>query len=169
MGALLALYGAAQYPDKVKGLALLAPAVRLAGGFNRLFLALLYRYSRVLPVPALYYTKVGGADIADPAEKEHYGAYGKIAFNALAQFEGLRRLVLGMLPRVIAPALMVYSANDHTIAPNAVEIIDRKIRSTIKNTVVFSGSFHVLSVDRDKEGVVAAILEFQKLIKTGVT
>ena len=169
MGALLALYGAAQHPDKIKGLALLAPAIRLSGGFNRLFLSLLYRYSRALPVPVFYYTKANGADIADPAAKESCRAYDKIPLNALAEFEHLRRLVQGMLGRVTAPALMVYSTNDHTIANNAVEIIDSRIRSTIKKITVLSGSFHVLSVDRDKEKVAAAILEFQRLIKTGVT
>ncbi len=168
MGALLALYGAVRYPGRVRGLALLAPAIRLSGGFNRLFMSLLHAYAMVLPVPALYYTKANGADIADPAAKDHYGAYNKIAFNALVQFERLRRLVLKLLPGVCVPVLTVSSVNDHTIARNAVEIIDRKIGSTIKKNVVFSGSFHVLSVDRDKEGVVASILEFQRFIKTGV-
>ncbi len=169
MGALLALSGAVKHPEKVKGIALLSPAIRLSGGFNRLFMSLLYQYSRVLPVPVLYYTKVNGADIADPAAKKSYSAYNKIPLKALAEFEHLRRLVLDMLGKVTVPALMVYSTNDHTIANNAVEIIDREIRSTIKKATVLSGSFHVLSVDRDKERVISAILEFQRLIKTGVT
>ncbi len=169
MGALLSLHCAEKYPDKIKGIALLSPAIRLYGGLNRLFMSLLYVYSMVLPIPDIYYTKVNGADIADPEEKKNYGAYNKIPLKTLVEFEHLRRLVLNKLDMVVVPVLMVYSINDHTIANDAVERIDRKIRSTIKNTVVLNKSFHVISVDMDKELVVSTIFEFQRFIETGDT
>ncbi len=169
MGALLSLYCAVKYPDKVKGVVLLSPAIRLYGGLNRLFMSLLYMYSMILPIPEIYYKKVNGADIANPEVKKNYWAYNKIPLKTLAEFERLRRLVLDKLYMVTVPVLIVYSINDHTIAHNAVEIIDKKIGSTIKNIVVLNKSFHVISVDMDKDVVVNTIFEFQRFIETGVT
>jgi carboxylesterase len=168
MGALLALHYAAKYPERIKGIALLSPAIRLYGGFNRLFMSLLYGYSLVLPVPHLYYTKVNGADIADPRAKKSYGAYNRIPLKALAEFEHLRRVVLNQLDKVISPALIIHSTGDHTIAEDAAEIIDSTIGSAVKKVILLKDSFHVISVDRDKENVANAVTGFLKKIDMGV-
>lgn len=154
MGALLALYSALEHPDRIKGVVLLSPAIKLSGRLNRFFMSLIYFYSKFMELPALYYTKVSGPDIADPDAKKSYTAYDKIPFHALAEYEKLRRLVVNRLKRVEVPLLIVYSKNDHTISHDAVEIIDSKVMSTIKKITVLNDSFHVISIDRDREKVV---------------
>ncbi len=154
MGALLALYSALKHPDRIKGVVLLSPAIKLSGRLNRFFMSLIFFYSKFMELPALYYTKVSGPDIADPDAKKSYTAYNKIPFHALAEYEKLRRLVVNQLKSVELPLLIVYSKNDHTISQDAVEIIDSKVMSTIKKITVLNDSFHVISIDRDKEKVV---------------
>lgn len=164
MGALLAIYSAIMHPDRIKCVVLLSPAIKLYGRLNRLFMSLIYIYSKVMKLPAIYYTKVNGPDIADPDIKKGYAAYNKMPFNALAEYEKLRRLVLNKLSKFKTPLLIVYSKNDHTISQDAVEIIDSKIKSNIKEIKALNNSFHVISIDRDREKVVEEIDRFLRHI-----
>jgi|YelNatPaOPRAMG01_1025707.scaffolds.fasta_scaffold07952_6 carboxylesterase len=168
MGALLALHYTAIHQENIKGVVLLSPAIKLCGLLNRSIITFLYLWATFLPLPALYYTKSNGADIADPQAKKNYCAYNKIPLNALAEFERLRRMTIKKLHLITVPVLMIYSTGDHTVCNDSIEIIDKNIRSTIKRKTVLKGSFHVISVDIDKDRVVDAILEFLRFIVTGV-
>lgn len=168
MGALLALYYSANHQEKVKGLVLLSPAIRLHGILNRFFISLLYIYSLFFPLPHIYYKKNRGADIADPEVKKEYDAYNMIPLKALIEFERLRRATIKKLSLIEVPLLIIYSKKDHTIATNVVEIIDKRIRSTIREKKLLNNSFHVISVDVDKEDIVNTIFDFQRLIGMGV-
>ncbi len=160
MGALLAIHSAVKHADRVKGIALLSPAIKLYGRLNRLSISLIYLWSRAMRLPDLFYTKVNGPDIADAAVKMSYTAYDRIPIHALAEFERLRRLVMGLLGGLTAPLLIVYSKNDHTIARDAVEIIDRKVASPVKEIRSVNDSFHVVSIDRDRESVAGVTERF---------
>ena len=168
MGALLAINSAVKHPGKVRGIVLLAPAIKLYGAFNRFFMYLIYAYSRVLPLPHIYYVKNTGPDISDPDVKKSYAAYNRIPLNGLSEFERLRKMVLGQLGMVSSPVLIVYSTHDHTISGDAAEIIDSRIGSTIKQIRTLDESFHVISVDRNKETVADTAIEFLKYIDAGV-
>jgi len=160
MGALLAMHIAESHPDRIKGVVLLSPAIKLYGAAGRLFMFLLFIYSKILPVPDVYYTKKGGSDIADSDVKRNYNAYAKVPLKTLVEFERLRKLVLKQLHQFVNPVLIVYSKNDHTISRDTVKIIDSKIGSGVKYTMIVDNSFHVLSIDRDKEKITDAIAEF---------
>ncbi|MCL5278018.1 MAG: alpha/beta fold hydrolase [Deltaproteobacteria bacterium] len=168
MGALLAIYSAVKHPDRIKGVVLLSPAIKLYGRLNRLSVSLIYIWSTVMGLPTLYYTKGNGPDIADADVKKGYTAYNKIPLNALAEYERLRRLVVGMLGGLKSPLLIVYSGNDHTISQDAVEIIDSKVISTVKRIRSVNDSFHVISIDRDRENVAEEIDRFLRYIETEV-
>ncbi|MGC8580232.1 MAG: alpha/beta hydrolase [bacterium] len=168
MGALLALYCTVMHQDRIKGIILLSPAIRLYGRLNRLFMSMLYIFSRFLPIPHIYYKKTKGPDIADQLVKRDYNAYNKIPLKALIEFERLRRATIKRLGMINVPVLMIYSKHDHTIDNNAVEIIDKKISSTIKEKRMLPNSFHVISIDVEKRIVVDNILKFQRFIELGV-
>lgn len=168
MGALLALYCASSHPEKIKGIILLSPAIRLFGRFNRMFMFFLYTLFMFLPIPTLYYKKTNGPDISDQYVKKKYNAYNKIPLKALIEFERLRRATLKRLEMISVPILIIYSKKDHTIDKNAVEIIDKRIHSSIKETRALINSFHVISIDVEKEIVADNILRFLRFIETGV-
>ena len=141
-GAALALDLAARYPDEVAGVVTLAGFV--ASKDPRRFLSPIIR-KLVRSLPGV------GNDIADPELKEI--VYDRIPTNA-AYFllRQLKRARLG-LPSVTAPILVMHGRNDHTVPPFNAQLIHDTVGSIDKELVWLERSYHVITLDHDRDEV----------------
>jgi carboxylesterase len=64
-----------------------------------------------------------------------------------------------LLPHISQPALVIHSRQDHACSLENVAILQRELRGPVR-TVILSDSYHVISVDVDKERTADEILAF---------
>lgn len=104
--------------------------------------------------------KAVGNDIADPDVDER--AYERFPTLAGASMLKLTRDIRRDLPKVRCPVLLLHSRNDHTAPPENSEEIEKRISSTDKEVVWYERSYHVLTLDFDKEDVYDRTYRFIK-------
>jgi carboxylesterase len=150
-GAALALDFCARHPDRVAGVVTLGGFLRTRD--PRRFLApVIRRVTRSLPGV--------GNDIADPEGREiTYERFPTAAAASMLAF--LRRARRG-LPRVRQPILVMHGRNDHTVHPDNAELIFESVASTDKQLVWCERSYHVITLDYDRDDVLARTYEFIK-------
>ena len=68
--------------------------------------------------------------------------------------------VLNDLPEINAPALLIHSTQDHVIDYKSSEYIYDKISSKQKNLITCNESYHVLTLDLEKNLVLEEITKF---------
>jgi carboxylesterase len=158
MGALLALKLAVDYPHAIVGVVLLAPALVLANPWVR-------RIGPALPwlVPLLRQRtkriQRGERDVADRQARTQSPGYRQVPLQALHQLVMLQKHVRRLLPQVQQPALVIHSRQDHTCPPSNVSILERSLGGPVRS-VLLENSFHVISIDVDKEQVAAEVAAF---------
>jgi carboxylesterase len=143
MGGTLALLLASLYP--VDGIITLAGAVFLKDW--RLI---------VLPLAKhliTYNKKSKGPDIRDAALKPIIPTYQKYPVQSVEEFIKLLNYTRSNLQKVTAPALLVHSRKDHTIHFSNLDYIYRNISSLIKERVILEDSYHIISLDVEREKV----------------
>jgi carboxylesterase len=148
-GAALALDFAARNPDELAGIVTLAGFVHTSD--PRRFLApLIKRVVKSLP-------PVGG-DISDPSHQEiAYDRFPTAAAHHMLRFIRRARKVL---PRVRAPILVMHGRHDHVVHPRNADIIYNSVASEDKQLVYLERSFHVVTLDYDREEVLRRTFEF---------
>jgi carboxylesterase len=150
-GSALALDFAARHPERVAGVVTLAGLV-LVKDPRRLVSGVIARLTPSIPGV--------GNDIADPAGREI--AYERFPTAAGHQMLRFIKTARRTLPQVTCPLLVMHSHNDHTVHPdNAHEIHDR-VSSTDKELVWVDDSYHVLTLDLDRQKVFESTYEFIK-------
>ncbi|HOB86735.1 MAG TPA: alpha/beta fold hydrolase [Bacillota bacterium] len=156
MGGSLTLYLAARYPDKVKGIIPICGPV--------------YLKNPLLPlVPVLKYvikTLPGvGGDIKNPEVTEL--AYDKISLPATWELVKLLKVVKELLPSIRQPALIIQSREDHVVHPSNAPYIYEHISSQDKEILWLENSYHVATMDYDKELIFQKAAAFIKRITGG--
>jgi carboxylesterase len=148
-GAALALDFCARRPDDVAGVVTLAGFVQTRD--PRRFLApVIRRVTRSLPGV--------GNDIADPAGREI--AYERVPTAAAASMLAFLRRARRALPRVRQPILVLHGRNDHTVHPDNAQLIFDSVASTDKQLVWCERSYHVITLDYDRDDVLARSYAF---------
>lgn len=105
-----------------------------------------------------------GSDIADPDVTE--SAYDKVPTPQLASMlEGVAELQ-DQLPRITAPALIMTSAQDHVVAPSASDHLARTLGGPVER-LTLERSYHVATLDHDKDLIVERILDFVARVGSG--
>jgi carboxylesterase len=148
MGGTLALWLAERHPE-VAGLVTVNAVVRdsrepIMRTFGRIGLP---RWVKAIAND----TKLAGVD-----EK----AYDRVPMRASYQFAQLLAAVRRDLALVRCPALLFSSVTDHVVSPENPREIYAAIGSTDKTIVELHDSYHVATMDNDKELVFAGTLEF---------
>jgi len=111
--------------------------------------------SRILrSVPAV------GNDICDPDSREV--CYDKVPTAGALQVLRFTKSVRESLPDVTCPILLLHSHNDHTAHPSNAEFIHSRVSSTDKEIVWLDRSYHVLTLDHDRQQVNERTYEFIK-------
>jgi carboxylesterase len=158
MGGLLALLAAARRPDLVDALVLYAPALELTA--NRQ--ALLRMLTTVPGLPSLlpFIAKRGGRGISDPAARAASPAYDRVPITAIGQLLALKRLVRPLLPRVRQPVLALHGRGDQAVPIAVLDVLRSELGSQWIETEVLERSWHVVTLDVEREHVAARTAEF---------
>lgn len=164
MGALLALRLAARHPQHVGGVALLAPAIRLSRWWLSWVRPLLPLLARRQP----YHEKADSGDIADEAARAVRLGYRQIPVRALHQLLLLQKEVRSLLAEVRQPCLIIQSRQDHTCSASGVTVLQQRLGGPVE-TLMLDDSFHVVSVDVDRELVADQVARFAAAGSTAAT
>lgn len=158
LGSLLALRLAIDRPDAVGALVLLSSALVLANPWPARVGRLLHPLVPLLPRRWQYVHK-GASDIADAAARAMHPGYRAMPLRGILELAALQREVRRALPNARQPALIIHAAQDHTAPLINVNVLERALPS-VRRTVVLERSFHVLTVDAEKELVAQEIEQF---------
>ncbi|MCG1039335.1 MULTISPECIES: alpha/beta fold hydrolase [Burkholderiaceae] len=140
MGGCLTLYMAAQYAQQIKA----AVPINACLYFGTHTLAEL-AYQKDAPD---YLVGVGN-DVKDPNVTEV--AYHEIPVSTIKEIYGLMNVTRDLLPKIICPTLVMVSPEDHVVPPANGQVILNSISSTDRRLLVLQNSFHVATIDFDKE------------------
>ena len=152
MGGTLALHLASHYP--LDGLVLLAPGLFFKD-----------RKSTFLPLVSIvkkFLTKADGPDIKNKISQKKAISYLQIPVHAVQETAELFIHVRQDLAEVTCPVLIFHSVNDHVIDYKSSEYIYKHISSRDKQLVTLSDSYHVLSLDNEKNIILNEIIQFLK-------
>ena len=165
MGALLALQLAVEYPQVIAAVVLLSPALVLSNPW-------VHRIGPVLPLLLPFARRRsirrGARDVADRQARTESPSYPELPLSALHQLLTLQKLVRRVLPQVRQPALIIHSRQDHTCPPRNAAILQRGLGGPVR-AVLLEDSFHVISIDVDKERVAAEVAAFVESLATSET
>lgn len=158
MGAVLAARLAADQPEAVAGIAMLAPAFFLPRS-TALALRVLSRLGSL--ADHLYLFKSTGSDIHDSGARRIHPTASLMPLTAPIRLLELNRIVRPRLARITQPALVVHGRNDHTCPIDRnLDYVMTHLGSAQKRAVVLEESFHVITVDSEKERVAEEVATF---------
>lgn len=143
MGGTLTLNLAARFPDRIAGIAPINGAVGIfGGGMSELVCA--------SDAPARF--PGVGSDIK--AEGVEELAYAEIPVACIRQIFVLMAATRDLLPRITAPALVFQSREDHVVPEANADAIMAAIGSADARLLRLSDSYHVATLDNDKDLIV---------------
>jgi carboxylesterase len=129
MGALLAVDLAARFPERVRRLALLAPAFALR---DPLATTLKRRPLRALPLLALRpWIEKSSVDLADPEMRRQAPIVPAFPSERLRDFWALQDLALASLDQVRAPVLIAVGAKDAVVDRRAIDRAVRRLSARV--------------------------------------
>jgi carboxylesterase len=158
LGGLLALHLAAVRAPDVAAVASLAAPLWLMPAARGLVAAL--RSSPRLAATLRPLRKRGGSDIADRAAKARNPSYPVIPLRALVELDRFRAIVRAELPAVRAPLLALHARHDHVAPYASMAEIASRVGSSVVQTVTLPRSYHLISIDLERERVAAVVGRF---------
>jgi carboxylesterase len=163
MGAVLTARLAADQGEAVAGVVMLSPAF---------FLPLWVRGSlgatRALgPLADRIYLRGKGSDIHDAAARGAHPSVRLLPLNAVLELRELSAAVRPRLSRITQPALVIHSRRDHTCPMRRnVDFVLSHLGSAQKRAVILEESFHVITVDSEKERVASEVIDFVTALRS---
>ncbi len=159
MGAVLAARLTADQGESIAGVVMLASAFFLPTSTTLMLRGL--RGVLGTLVDRIYLFNPGGSDIHDAAARSIHPTYRLMPLAAPLQLLDLSSVVKPMLARITQPALMMHARRDHTCPMRKnVDYLMRRLGSGEKRAIELDESYHVITVDSDKERVVGEVVEF---------
>lgn len=155
MGALLGMLLAAASPEKVKGLALVAPVWKLRPLDGRILARL-----RWLPLPRWtgYWVKKTSTDIEDTAARADAPILPKFPLARLYDLFTVQEHARAVVPRVRCPALVAAALHDHVVDyPSVVKLSQQLPRGTL---LTLRQGFHIAPRDTDRATLADAVSSF---------
>ncbi|MFQ5865927.1 MAG: alpha/beta hydrolase [bacterium] len=160
MGGTLALHLAAHYP--VHGVISMAAVIKLPT-WKKIF-------AKNLDGLIKFRRKRGGEDVRDESAKSQLESYQRYPLKSVEQLFQLLDHVRNDLPEISAPILILHSKYDHTVPFSNSELIYHLVGSFDKRKVDLEQSYHVITVDFDKEKLKEEAFNFinshSKILKT---
>jgi len=149
MGGTLTLYMAAMYSEVIAGVVPINGAVFLDSP-DMAGLAFMPGAPPVIPGV--------GSDIKKPGVTEL--AYPVVPVPAIRQLYALMAVTRELLPRVVCPTLVFQSRDDHVVLPANAPYILEHVGAADKRLILLDNSYHVATLDNDKERIAAETLRF---------
>ena len=159
MGAVLSARLAADQGESVAGLAMLAPAFFLPTSTSVALRGLRGVLGSI--TERIYLFNPGASDIHDAAARSIHPNCRLMPLSAPMKLLDLSALVRPMLSRITQPALVIHARRDHTCPMRRnVDYVMKHLGSPEKRAVELEESYHVITVDSEKERVVDEVGEF---------
>ena len=156
MGALLALKLAIDYPQSTVAIGCLATPLHLKSKISRLL-----PFIRHTPLRHLWkYQPKFSVDVKDPEAKENFWNINLMPLSCIYSLQDLQKLIHDSLPKVQTPILLIHSRHDSTSAYESMNEVAVKVSSTITETVTLENSYHIVTLDFDKELVAQKVTDF---------
>jgi carboxylesterase len=158
MGALLTARLALDQREAIAGLALMAPAFFISLR-QRVALSLIEPFARFTDV--IYMRKRDGSDIHDDAARSIHPRHNLMPLRAALELHQLARTVRARLGEIVQPTLLIHSRLDH-VCPfdKNVGFVMSHLGSAEKRAVTLEESYHVITVDSEKERVADEVTSF---------
>ncbi len=155
MGGSLTLWLATRHPE-IAGIVCVNPVVQvdaeMVDGIRQMVDGGLDR------IPAI------GGDVADPEQREK--AYDATPLRPLLSLAGAAAETSGDLVKVTCPVLLLNSPQDHVVDPSNSDIVAERVSGPVER-VILERSYHVATLDYDKELIFARSIEFAKRVTAG--
>ena len=158
MGAVLAARLAADQREAVAGLVMLAPAFFLPPATSIVLKAV-----RMLGgiTDKLYLYNSMGSDIHDAGARGIHPRCALMPLNAPFKLLDLSALVRPRLAHITQPALVMHAKQDHTCPQRKnVNFVMKHLASAEKRAIELEESYHVITVDSEKDRVAHEVIEF---------
>jgi carboxylesterase len=153
MGGTLACWLAARHPE-IAGLVLINAAVKPFDPDARSFVEAMIEAGDEF-APGV------GSDIADP--DAHEPAYEETPLRSLVSLMQAIDDLQADLPGLSAPALVINSAQDHVVDPDAADILVDKLGGSVER-ITLERSYHVATMDYDKDLIAERAVEFARKV-----
>jgi len=164
MGALLAARLAADQGEAVAGLAMLSPAFFLPLWVRGPLKAL----TALGPLADRIYLRGKGSDIHDSAARSVHPSARLMPLSAGLELLKLSAEVRPRLGRVTQPALVIHGRRDHTCPMSRnVDFVMSRLGGKQKRAVILEESFHVITVDSEKDRVASEVINFVDALRAG--
>ncbi len=149
MGGTITLYLGEKYGDRIAGLMPINAAVFM----NPVLMALVPAVKYLVPyIPGV------GSDLKNPDVQEL--AYKKIPLRAVDELRKFMRVTKDGLQKVTQPILIFSSREDHEVPPKNQPFILNRVASWEKELVMLENSYHVATLDNDKDLIFQREVEF---------
>jgi carboxylesterase len=164
MGAVLAARLAADQGEAVAGTVMLSPAFFLPLWVRGPLKAL----AAFGPLADRIYLRGKGSDIHDAAARDLHPSASLMPLSAVIELLKLSAAVRPRLNRVMQPTLVIHSRRDHTCPMRRnVDFVLNHLGSAQKRAVILEESFHVITVDSEKERVASEVTDFVGALRRG--
>jgi carboxylesterase len=90
----------------------------------------------------------------------------RLNLPAIQEAERMIVSVKKSLPRVTAPAIIIHAEEDEVVSPRSAHHIARHIGSMTMETVMLHNSYHMITVDNDREQVASDTIRFFEKIRS---
>ena len=153
-GASLAMHLSAHY--QVEGVIALSPGIFLKSKMIKL-LPILRPFLR-------YYRKKNGPDISDAEARRNSLGYNKIPIKSILEAQKLYKHLQEDLADIYIPLFIAQSLNDHVVCFEGAEYIYHNVSSLNKRLLRLEKSYHVITLDVEKDIVTREVLKFVETI-----
>lgn len=153
MGGTLTLYAAAKHADVIRGAIPINGTVQID---NPDMAGLALDPAMPATVPGI------GSDIKAPGVTEL--AYKEVPVPAIRQVYALAAVTRDLLPRIQCPTLVIQSREDHVVNPRNGPRIVRLLGANRVELLWLDNSYHVATLDNDKELIAQRTGEFIRSI-----
>jgi carboxylesterase len=150
LGSLIAVYLSARHAE-MAGLMLYSPAIAVRNPLIHLTPLL----KHIVP-----FWPAAKSDAVNPAADKGLFTYAVTPTHGAHEVYKLTRVIPRLLPQVSAPALIIHSTGDRSIAPHSAQLTYDRIGSTDKALVTLHNSGHNILVDAEWETVARKTYQF---------
>lgn len=168
MGSLLALKLGREFGERINALSLISTTLAFDGWsipWYRFLLPLGYhtplRYVYSFPERPPYGIKnprIRQRVASDIARQTFH--YAKTPIRAIHQMEKLIRAVKKDIPHITAPACIIHATEDDITGPGSARYLERHLGSDRRHTLWLEDSYHLATIDTQRELVAQASLKF---------
>ena len=118
------------------------------------------------PLADRIYLRGKGSDIHDAAARRVHPSAHLMPLSAVIELLKLSAAVRPRLNRVTQPTLIIHSRRDHSCPMRRnVDFVMSRLGSAQKRAVILEESFHVITVDSEKERVASEVIDFVSALR----